>query len=72
MQARPSEGLPTTASKSVDLASQTKILADDALSQDLIQGTFGLLVPEAGLEPALPCGKGILSRELGGDGSTFC
>jgi hypothetical protein len=30
------------------------------------------LVPEAGLEPALPCGKGILSREIGGDGSTFC
>jgi hypothetical protein len=29
-------------------------------------------VPEAGLEPALPCGKGILRPERRGDGSTFC
>ena len=37
-----------------------------------MQGTIGPLVPEAGLEPALPCGKGILRRERRGSSSTFC
>ena len=61
MQARPSDRLPTTASKSVDLASLAEIFDDGALSQDLIQGTFGLLVPEPGFEPGRHCGHGILS-----------
>ena len=33
---------------------------------------MGLLVPEPGLEPGLPCGKGILRVRRKGDGSTFC
>jgi hypothetical protein len=35
------------------------------------QGSIGPLVQGAGLEPALPCGKGIPSGEIGGDGSTI-
>ncbi len=38
----------------------------------IIKAFATYMVPEAGLEPALPCGKGILSQCGKGCGSTVC